>query len=147
MFDFVFAGILIFGTGLTYEFVAKRGGNAAYRAATGIALATAFLLVWINGAVGVIGGGDLDSPNALYFGVLLLGLVAALVAHFTPRGMSRALFITATAQFLAPVIAIFIWSPQTTSWAPGVFPIFILNGLFVLLFTTSALLYRHAART
>jgi hypothetical protein len=43
--DFVFAGALIFGTGLTYVLVARKAGNIAYRAAVGVALAAAFLLV------------------------------------------------------------------------------------------------------
>ena len=51
LFDFVFAGALIFGTGLTYVLVARKAGNIAYRAAFGIALAAAFILVWLTGAV------------------------------------------------------------------------------------------------
>ena len=53
--DFVFAGALLFGTGLTYELVARKGGTIAYRVAVGIACATGFVLVFINAAVGIIG--------------------------------------------------------------------------------------------
>ena len=58
LFDFVVMGTLLFGTGLTYELVARKGGTIAYRAAVGIALATGFLLVWMNAAVGIIGNED-----------------------------------------------------------------------------------------
>ena len=39
----------------TYELAAWMTGNRAYRAAVGVAVAAAFLLVWINLAVGIIG--------------------------------------------------------------------------------------------
>ena len=53
--DFVIAGALIFGTGLTYVLVARKAGNFANRFAVGVALTAAFILVWVNLAVGVIG--------------------------------------------------------------------------------------------
>src|SRR3712207_3750806 len=39
--DFVAAGALIFGTGLTYVLAARKAGNIAYRFAVGVALAAA----------------------------------------------------------------------------------------------------------
>jgi hypothetical protein len=86
--DFVVAGALIFGTGLTYALVARKAGNMAYRAAVGVALAAALLLVWINLAVGVIGTED-ELANLMYVGVLFVGIVGAIVARFRPDGMAR----------------------------------------------------------
>ncbi len=103
--DFVIAGALIFGTGLTYKLVARKAGNIAYRAAFGIALAAAFLLVWLTGAVGIIGTED-DNANLMYVGVLAVGIIGAIVARFRPHGMARALFATALAQALVAVIAL-----------------------------------------
>jgi hypothetical protein len=144
LFDFVFAGALIFGTGLTYVLVARKAGNIAYRAAVGIALAAAFLLVWLTGAVGIIGSED-NNANSMYIGVLAVGIIGAIVARFRPHGMARALFATALAQALVAVIALIIglgspWSP------PGVLGPLILNGFFAALFVGSALLFRDAAR-
>jgi hypothetical protein len=141
--DFVFAGALIFGTGLTFVLVAK-AGNSAYRFAFGVALAAAFLLVWLTGAVGIIGSED-NNANVMYFGVLAVGIVGAIIARFRPHGMARALFATALAQALVAVIALIItlgspWSP------PGVLGTLILNGFFVGLFVGSAWLFREAAR-
>jgi hypothetical protein len=51
--DFVFAAALIFGTGLTYELVTRNRSNMAFRAAVGIVLAAALLLVWAELAVGI----------------------------------------------------------------------------------------------
>jgi hypothetical protein len=142
LFDFVFAGALIFGTGLTYVLVARRGGNMAYRFAVGTALAAAFLLVWINLAVGVIGSED-NPANLMYFGVLAIGFLGAIIAELRPRGMARVLVTMALAQALVPVIALVIWKPQVTSGVAGVLT---LNGFFVVLFVGSALLFRSAAR-
>ncbi len=141
--DFIFAGALLFGTGLAYELLASKGGTIAYRAAIGLALGTAFLLVWINAAVGIIGDGDLDSPNGMYFGVLAIGIIGALIARCTPRGMARTLFAMALAQMAAWVIALLLWPDK---FAPGVVPVFGLNTVFAMLFAGSGLLFLKAAR-
>ena len=104
LFDFVFAGTLLFGAGLTYELVAKKGGTTAYRAAVGVAVATALVLVWVNAAVGIIG--DHEFFNLMYFGVLAIGAVAAIIARFEPQGMARALLAVAIAQMLVPLIVL-----------------------------------------
>jgi hypothetical protein len=141
--DFVVAGVLLFGTGLAYELMARKGGTVAYRAAVGIALATVFLLVWVNGAVGIIGSENNDA-NLMYFGVISIGIIGAIIARLQPLGMARALFVTALAQALVPVIALTIWQP--TSWgAAGMFGVFVLNAFFVMLLVGSALLFKRAA--
>jgi hypothetical protein len=142
--DFVFMGTLMFGTGLAYELVARKGGTVAYRVAVGVALAAAFLLVWMNGAVGIIGN-EGQTANLMYFGVLAVGFIGALIARFRPHGMARALFATALAQALVPVIALIAW-PQISWGAAGVSGVFVLNGFFVALFVGSALLFRRAAQ-
>jgi hypothetical protein len=141
--DFVAAGVLLFGTGLAYELMARKGGTVAYRAGGGVALATVFLLVWVNGAVGIIGSENNDA-NLMYFGVISIGIIGAIIARLQPLGMARALFVTALAQALVPVIALTIWQP--TSWgAAGVFGVFVLNAFFVMLLVGSALLFKRAA--
>jgi hypothetical protein len=140
--DFVIAGALLFGTGLTYELVARRGGSTAYRAAVGVACAAALLLVWMNGAVGIIGNEN-QPANLMYFGVLAIGFFGALIARFRPHRMARALFATAVAQALVPGIALVIW-PQVSWGGAGMWGVFVLNGIFVALWVVSALLFRHA---
>ena len=140
--DFVIAGALIFGTGLAYVLVARKTGNIAYRFAVGVSLAAAFILVWVNLAVGVIGTED-DPANSMYAGVLAVGIIGAIVARFRPHGMAHALFATALAQASVAVIALIfgLGSP----WSPPV-EILAVNGFFVALFVGSALLFRYAAR-
>lgn len=142
--DFVFAGVLLFGTGLAYELVTRKAGGIAYRAAAGVALAAAFLLVWINTAVGLIGNED-NPANMMYVGVLAVGIIGAMIARFQPQGMARALFATALAQILAPVIALIVWRPSLDD-APGIVGVFMLNAFFMTLFVVSALFFRRAAR-
>jgi hypothetical protein len=140
--DFVIAGALIFGTGLTFVLAARKAGNIAYRSAVGVALAAAFILVWSNLAVGVIGTED-DNANLMYAGVLAVGIIGAIVARFRPRGMARALFATALAQALVAVIVLIFG--LGLPWS-GPVEILALNGFFVALFVGSALLFRYAAR-
>src|SRR6185369_17043677 len=108
-FDFLFMGTLLFGTGLVYELVAGKGGTIAYRLAVGLAAVTAFLLIWINAAVGLIGDGPI---NMLYLLVPLVALVGGLVARFQPRGLSKVLYLTALVQLLIPVLALLLGEPD-----------------------------------
>ena len=140
--DFVVAGALIFGTGLTYVLATRMAGNIAYRAAVGVALAAAFLLVWINLAVGIIGSED-NPANLMYFGVLAVGVIGASIARFRPPGMARALFATALAQALVAGIALI--AGLGYPWS-GPLELLLLNGFFVALFLGSAGLFRKAAR-
>jgi hypothetical protein len=154
LFDFAIMGALLFGTGLTYELVARKGGTTAYRSAVGIACMAAFLLIWVNAAVGVIGDGPV---NLMYFGVIAVGTIGAFIARFQPLGMARALFAMALAQMLVPAIALAIWkagwedllidpnSPHPP-FDPGIAQVFGLNAVFAMLFVGSGLLFRHAAR-
>jgi hypothetical protein len=142
LFDYVVAGALIFGTGLTFVLAARKAGNIAYRFAVGVALAAALLLVWINLAVGVIGTED-DPANSMYVGVIAVGIIGAIIARFRPPGMARALWATALAQALVAVIALIFGFGSSLS--PPV-EILALNGFFVALFVGSALLFRYAAR-
>jgi hypothetical protein len=145
LFDCVVAGTLLFGAGLAFELVARKSGNVAYRVATGLAFATALLLIWINLAVGLLGSED-NPANLLYLGVLLVGGGGAATARLRPQGMSRALFATAVVQAVVPVLAIVIWNPLVADEEnlAGLIGVFFLNAFFVLLFAASAVLFRRA---
>jgi hypothetical protein len=145
LFDFVFAATLLFGAGLTYELVAKKGGTAAYRAAVGLSVATALILVWVNAAVGIIG--DDESFNLMYFGVVAIGIGGALIARLQPQGMARALLAMAIAQMLVPLIVLIIPNLRGALMEPpGPVGVFMLNAFFAMLWIGSAWLFRKAAR-
>jgi hypothetical protein len=138
--DFVVAWVFIAGTVAAYQFAASKAPNGAYRLAAGMAVTTALVLLWINGAVGLIGSED-NPANLMYAGVLAIGLIGAAIARLRPLGMARALAAMAIAQFLVPVIALIFWR---LDFSPGVAPVLALNFAFVLLFAGSALLFRRA---
>jgi hypothetical protein len=145
LFDFVFAGTVLFGAALTYELIASKGSTLAYRAAVGLAMATALVLVWINAAVGIIGSDDVF--NLMYLGVLALGAIAAFVARFRPEGMARVLVAIAIAQMLVPIVVLAIPGLRAALWEPpGVVGVFVLNACFAALWLGSAWLFGKAAR-
>jgi hypothetical protein len=143
-FDSAVAGVLLFTTGLAYELISWKSGIIAYRAAVGVALAAALLLIWINLAVGILGSED-NPANLMYIGVLAVFILAALVARLRPRGMARALLATALVQALVTVIALIAGMHKV----PGssVVEIVVLNGFFVALWAGSALLFWRANAT
>ncbi|SDK61413.1 hypothetical protein SAMN05216212_2727 [Microbulbifer yueqingensis] len=140
--DFVVFGALLFGAGIAYELAVRMTPNASYRVAAGLALAAGFLLAWLSLGVGVIGR-DGDPANLMFFGVLGVGIVGALMARFRPAGMAWALFATALAQGLAAGIALMAKLGQPWS---GPFEILLLNGFFVAMFSVAALLFLQAER-
>jgi hypothetical protein len=141
--DFVFAGVMIAGTTLLYEWLSQRANGRWYRAGAGVALAAAFLLVWVNLAVGIVGNED-DPHNAVYFGEVLLAGAAAFTAALRPAAMARAMLATAGFQLLATGLA---WS---AGWGagepPGALGLAGLNLAFAALWLASAGLFWKAAR-
>jgi hypothetical protein len=136
---YILAFALLFGTGLSYELIARRMENKAYRFAVGLAVGTACILSWVN-LVRVVDG---ENPaNLLYYGVLAIGVIGALIARFQPRGMACALFATALAQLLVPMIVLFLSGKGP---APGAAGGFGGNAFFAILFVASALLFRRAS--
>ena len=115
--------------------------NTAYRFAAGLALAATFLIVWLNVAAGLMGIEDDDPANLLYLGVLGIGFIGAIIARFQPRGLARAMFVTALA--LVMVGAVALRYPNTASPAQ----IVLLHGLFIALFAGAGLLFLYAARS
>jgi hypothetical protein len=140
--DFVFAGVLIVGVGVAYELTVRMTGNTPYRAAVAVALAAAFILIWINLAVGIIGTED-NPANLMYGGVIVVGIIGAVIARFRPDGMARALFAAALAQAVVAAIALIAGMQSPVS--PAI-EILGLNGFFAALWLGSAWLFRKAAR-
>jgi hypothetical protein len=142
-FDFALAGALVVGTGLAFELAVRTSRNWAYRLGAGAALVGAFLLVWITLAVGIIGSED-ELGNLLYWGVLAIGIIGAILAHFRPEGMARALAAAAGAQVLIGVIALAAgWGATSARWPLDIVGLTL---FFAALFGGSALLFRRAAQ-
>jgi hypothetical protein len=133
--DFAMAGVLIAGVGAAFELALRMNGNLAHRAAAAVALAAAFLLIWINLAVGIIGT-EADPANLVYGGVLVLGIAGAAIARFRPHGMALALAAPALAQALAAIAALIAGFGQAA----------MVTAIFIAPWLLSAWLFGLAAR-
>jgi hypothetical protein len=142
--DFIVFGAMLFCACGAFERAARTTGNIAYRAAVGVAVVAAFILIWMNLAVGIIGSED-NPANLMYGGVLAVGLLGSLAARFQPLGMARALAATAFAQTLVGAVALIAgWGSTGANW-PRV--IVVLTAFFAALWLLSAWLFRNAARS
>ncbi len=137
--DYVFAWVAFSVVSIALTFLLSGAGNLFYKLAASAAVLGAFLLVWINGAVGIIGDSD---SNLMYGGVLAVLILGAAIARMRADMMSRVMVATAFAQFLVPVAAL-LMSEQ--DFSPGVLQVFVLNGFWVVLFLFSAIMFRNAA--
>ncbi len=140
--DFIFAGVLIGGVGGLFELAVRSSASWAYRGGVALALAAAFLTIWINGAVGIIGD-EGGGANLVFHVVVLLAITGAIVAGGKARLMSRAMMVPAVAQLL---IAIYVAATGIgANDPPGQPGLSFLIGGFGVIWLGSALLFRHAA--
>jgi MFS family permease len=132
--DFALFGAMLAVVVGGFELAARVARSNAWRAAVGVALVSAFVLVWMNLAVGIIGNEE-NPANRMFFGVLVVGLAGALLARFRAAGMARVMVAMALAQLAVAIAAQigghFVW-PLTV--------------VFCGLWLASAALFRKAAR-
>ena len=141
-FDFIFATVMFGSVGLVVELTVRSSRSIAFRAAVALALAAAFLILWINGAVGIIG--DEDNPANLMFGaVLAVALLGSLAALFRAPGMAIAMFAAAVAQLAVGVIAL-VGGMAEGPAAP--YDVIGSTGFLGGMWLVSGLLFRKAAR-
>ena len=133
--DFVIMGAMFSIACGAYELATRLSGNTAYRAGAGIAIVTAFLTVWVNLAVGMLGS-EQNPANLLFGGVLVIGVIGALLARFRPQGMARAMQATALAQAAMAVYAL----------VGGYAEVTLHIGCFAIPWLLSAQLFKRAAR-
>lgn len=133
--DFLFAILMIGSVGLAFELVVRASSNIAYRAGAATALAAAFLTVWVNGAVGMIGS-EYNGYNLLFLGVIVLALAGSIAARFRPAGLAFAMGVAAIAQ---AAIGLFGMSADLRGG--------ILATGFAGIWMLSAALFRAAARS
>jgi hypothetical protein len=134
--DFVAMGVLLTIACALYELGAWLSGDWVYRAAFGLAIATGFLTVWVNLAVGMLGD-EHAAINLMFAGVLCIAAAGALFARFRAQGLAWAMFATATSQLAAVGVAL------PMGFAPHELA---LTAMFALPWSAAGLLFRFAAR-
>ena len=131
--DFIAMGFILGSLGLALEFMVSRSDSIAYRIGSGVAILAAFLLIWANLAVGMIGSED-NSYNLLFGGVLAIALIGSIAARFRAAGMAFATAVAGVAQIGVAVGGI-ATDPR------GAFLSALLSGLWLL----AAFLFRKSA--
>jgi hypothetical protein len=140
--DFVIAGAILLGAGMTYELAARAGGFA-YQAGVVTALGTGILTLWITGAVGIIGS-EHNPGNLLYLAVIALAIAGAILARGRALRMVYAMALAAFANALVPIIAFTsVAQPASDVLAPEVF---IATAVFTAGWALSAYFFRKASR-
>jgi hypothetical protein len=139
--DFIVFGAMLVTAGGVFELAARMKPNKSYLAAVGVALTAAFFLVWMNGAVGLIGNEE-NPANLMYAGVLAIGIIGAVIARLQPTGMARAMVATSVAQVLVPVIALIAGLSDSRLGN-----VFVITGVFFALWLMSAWLFRKSAQS
>jgi len=140
--DFIFAIVLIGGVGLLLELAVRVSASWAYRGGVALALAAGFLLIWINGAVGIIG--DEDNPaNLVFMAIIAMAVAGAIVAGGKAALMARAMAVAAVAQALVGAIVFAI--DAGASAPPGPVKLLILIEGFAAMWLGASLLFRKAA--
>lgn len=141
--DFAILGAMILGVGVTWVSARRVANSKSYRSAVGVALLGAFLLMWVNGAVGIIGSENNDA-NMLYFGVPAIGIIGAIITRGRPRGMSLVMYVAALAQVSVAAAALIADWGVTGPVSP--WDVVVLTAFFTALWLMSARLFRKAAR-
>ncbi|WP_156349194.1 MULTISPECIES: hypothetical protein [unclassified Sphingomonas] len=141
--DYGFAAAMFAALGGMIELAVRTSGNPAYRAGAIVAIGTAFLLLWSNAAVGLLGDGD-NPANAMFLIVLAIAILGGLFVRFGSAGMVRVMQGTALAQLLAGTLG---W---TLGWAApggqGVYEVTLGVALFGTLWLVAAGCFARAAR-
>jgi hypothetical protein len=139
--DFIIFAVMIALVGIPMEIIARSSSSWSYRGGAALALLSAFLTVWANLAVGIVGSENYP-PNQLFFAALLVGVIGSAVARLRPKGMSIAMVATA-----AGLWAAFIVASLGKTDEPYVRHLveFIGTSVFAGLFVASALLFRRSA--
>lgn len=133
--DFVFVAIMLGGTALLYEIAVLTRRSYAYRGGIALALAATFLLIWINGAVGIIGN-EGNPANLIFAAPPVTAFIGALIARFGARGMARAMAAAGVVQIAIGLIAVSM---------EAIIP--FVTVFFAALWLTGAVLFNRAIQT
>lgn len=134
--DFLVFGFMLASAGAGLELAARQTSGLPYRAAAGVAVVTAFLVVWANLAVGIVGEPS-HLANGMFFGVLAVGLLGSVLARGEAGPMATNLMVMASLQALAGLVVL-----AAELDTAGLVASVVLSLLWLL----SALLFRRAAR-
>lgn len=137
--DFLVMGSIIMVFSMSYGIINVHAPDIFYRIATILSLATMFLLIWANLAVGLIGGGA-HAGNLLYIAVIIAGIIGGIISRFSASALQKTCFVITAILVLIAIIALL----SGMQYYPGssVREIILVNGIFGTLFFMSGVLFR-----
>lgn len=142
--DFIVIGIMLAAACGMIELAARSSDGLAYRLGAIVAVLAAFLLIWMNLAVGVIGSED-NRANLMFGALITLAAAGAIMARGSARGLALAMAAAAVAQLAVALIALVAgMGAGSANWA---WFLVVLSVAFTGMWAGAALLFRHAART
>jgi len=113
--DFVFAAILLGALGGALELALRRSRNWARFLGLALLALTAFLTVWVNLAVGILGNED-NPVNLAFFAMLAAGLFGSLAVRFRSRPLAWIAATLAAGQFAIGIYAALTSSTHYVEW-------------------------------
>jgi hypothetical protein len=140
--DFVAMGLLLFSAGIAYVVITRHLPGFIPKIAIASAVGSTFLLLFVNLAVGLIGGGP-NPGNLMYGGVVAVVIVGSFLSRFTSRGMEYTMFAASASVVLVGAIALLAGMQHYPGSSYG--EILGISGFFAVLFAVSALLFRFEA--
>lgn len=103
-FDFLVFGVMVGAVCAGFELAMRMSNRWTYRLAAFMTVIGGFLMVWANLAVGIIGNEE-DPRNLMFYGLLLIGVVGALITRFEAQGLTWTLRLMAAVQLVIFVVA------------------------------------------
>jgi hypothetical protein len=104
--EFALLGLFMFGLYASFGFLVKRAaGNPSYKLGLALALVAAFMLFWVNGAVGVIGSENNDA-NMSYFVLVLMVFLGSIASRFRAGGLRIVMAVAAIAMVIIATAAL-----------------------------------------
>lgn len=141
--DFIIMGVLLFTCAAIVDLASRRARNLPALFGTVVAVGAAFLLIWVNLAVGIIGSED-NPMNLMFLGVVLMTVAGGAIVRFNAGGMARIMFLGAAA--LVPVGAITSFVGWELFEPPGAIGVLSIIAVFAALWLLSGGLFQTAAR-
>lgn len=138
LFDFLFAGVLLGAVAFAFACLFRLKRSRAYRAGLFLFILTSVAVVWVSGAVGIVGAPG-NIANKLFLGALAAVCVGALLFRFRSNWLSRLLSGLALAfMFIAGASLLLGWGQAGGAWP---WDVVIAASVFAVLWQISAWLF------
>ena len=136
--DFALAAVMLGALALAFVVLFRLRRSRAYRGGIFVFILASVLLVWVTGAIGLIGGSGNDA-NMLYLGFLAAAWLASLVFRFQSEWLSRILRALALGVFFIAGAALILgWGATGPAWP---WDVILGSGVFAFLFIVAAWLF------